>query len=139
MEQTPNNSNSLLKMGLILIVALLIGSFVLKWLLALAIPILLFLHKDLVFKIGAKLMALYHKNSLIGILAMIGSFLMLSPFSIFLFGRSIYQLFASGKIQIPDQESIKDALGKSPQKENYTPSTEGLMTLEEIKAKLNEE
>ena len=144
----------MLKLGLLVVVGLIVGSIVLKWLAALAVPILLFINRDWVIKIGAKIVDLYKENPIYGILATIAALLMVTPFSIVLFVRTLYNIFVIGKNPIPDKKEILSMVNatkkgidkmkiddKKPATKSVTKPErkDGLMSIEEIRAKLNED
>ena len=136
-----SSSNNMIKLALLVVLGLLVASVLLKWLAALAIPILLFINRDWVFKIIAKIKELYLQNPIYGLGATIMAFVLLTPFSVVLFFRTIYNIFVLGKNPIPNKKEMvsmvsnaKKGIGKMKIEDN-----DGLMTIEEIRAKFKDD
>ncbi len=144
MEETPieevkSNNKSKLQLAFGLILLVLVGSIVLRWLLALAVPILLFANRDIVFRMIGKIADYYREDPLKGLAATVVAFLLFTPFTIFLFLRTIYYLVSGNDFPIPDNKKtiidITPKKEKKPQEDNE----DRLMTIEEIRRKLRED
>lgn len=142
------DANSLIKFALLIVLALVVGSIVLRWLMALAVPILFFINRDLVLKIFNKIISLYQDNPIYGILATIAAFLCISPFSVFLFFRTIYNVVILGKNPVPTKTEIASMVAttkkgidklKIESKDSPKQEKDSLMTVEEIRAKFKDE
>lgn len=87
------------KSALSLVLIVVLSLFLLRVLAALVVPIivliLLFVNRDLVSTIIGKIMNLYQEEMYKGLLATLGAFVLFSPFVVFLFFRTIYNVFAN--------------------------------------------
>lgn len=87
-----------LKSALSIVLVVLLVIFLFRVIKALIVPIivliLLYANRDLVKKIVNKIMALYQDHLIKGLLATFGAFMFFSPFVVFLFFRTIYNIFA---------------------------------------------
>ena len=149
-----SDSGNLLKIGLIVVIGLIVGSVVLRWLAALAVPILLFINRDWTMAIVNRIIKLYQDNPIYGLGATIAAFLLLTPFSVLLFFRTIYNIIVIGKNPIPDKGELFDMAAKAKQEieklkieDNGDTSSskkkiqtkEKLMTAEEIRKKFKDD
>jgi hypothetical protein len=86
------------KSALSILLIVVLAIFLLRVIKALLVPIivliLLFANRDLVLKIVNKIIALYRDETYKGLLATIGAFVLFTPFMVFLFFRTIYNIFA---------------------------------------------
>ncbi|MFK7797386.1 MAG: hypothetical protein AB8E82_08025 [Aureispira sp.] len=87
------------KSALSLVLIVVLAIFLLRVIAALIVPIivliLLFVNRDLVSNIIGKIMNLYQEEMYKGLLATLGAFVLFSPFVVFLFFRTIYNVFAN--------------------------------------------
>ncbi|MGH1336204.1 MAG: hypothetical protein ACRBFS_08755 [Aureispira sp.] len=87
------------KSALSVVLIVILGLFLLRALAALIVPIivliLLFANRDLVLRLGNKIMALYNEELYKGLLATFGAFILFTPFVVFLFFRTIYNIFGN--------------------------------------------
>lgn len=106
------------KSALSLVLIVVLAIFLLRVIAALIVPIivliLLFVNRDLVSSIIGKIMDLYQEELYKGLLATLGAFVLFSPFVVFLFFRTIYNIFAtpdaieeSGKTRIEYDTEIE--------------------------------
>lgn len=145
MTTTKSDSSTILKFAVGLIVLLLIGSLIIRWLGSIIVLIVWYLNRDLVLFLFQKVKHLYQQNLLYGIGATVLSIVLLSPFTVFLFVRTIAKAFF-GKTILPIKKkqhstSNKTIIDITPteQSSHYRPQTEGLLSIEEIRAKLRED
>lgn len=140
-ETNQKTSNPLLKIALAVIVVLLVGTIIYRLLGVIVVLLLLFINRDLVKKIFNKIVQLYQQNIVYGIGASIGAFLLFSPFTVFLFFRTVYHIFTGKKLNNKITEETKTIIDISPKKmkKDTIPRSDGLMTIEEIRAKLRDE
>ncbi len=87
------------KSALSILLIVIMGIFLLRVVAALIVPImvliLLFVNRDLVGKLVQKIIDLYKEEAFKGILAGFGAFILFTPFMVFLFFRTIYNVFAN--------------------------------------------
>jgi len=137
LEDFSSKSNSPLKIALGLILVIIIASFLLRWLLALIVPILLIANRDLVFKIGGKILEFYKQDTLKGIGATVLAFVLFTPFTVFLFFRTIVFLVTGSNLVSTDDKGEKTTIDITTKKKEKR--KDGLMSLDEIRRKLDED
>jgi hypothetical protein len=140
-ETVQKNSNPILKIALGVIVVLLVGTIIYRLLGVIVVALLLFINRDLVKKIFDKILQLYQTNPLYGIGATIGAFVLFSPFTVFLFFRTLYTIF-TGNVPVTNKTSTdKVVIDITPKEDTQkrTPRTDGMMTMDEIRAQLRDQ
>lgn len=140
-DTNQKSSNPILKIALAIILVLLVGTIIYRLLGVIVVLLLLFINRDLVKKIYGKIIQLYQKNMVYGIGATIAAFLLFTPFTVFLFFRTVYHIFTGKKLDKQVTKEAKTIIDITPKetKKNTTPRSDGLMTIEEIRAKLRNE
>lgn len=96
------------KSALSIVLVVLLAVFLLRVIAALIVPIiiliLLFANRDLVLQLVNKIMSLYQDELYKGLLATFGAFILFTPFVVFLFFRTIYNVFANNAIRAEGEE-----------------------------------